>query len=111
MAFKKVCSLDDLWEGEMDTFEVDGEEVLVIHCDGGQIKVVQAICPHQQIPLAEGTLQGSTLTCRAHLWQFNVDEGCGINPEDCQLALYPCELRGDDVYVDTEGIEPYFTVA
>ena len=24
MAFKKACTLDDIWEGDMDTFDVDG---------------------------------------------------------------------------------------
>lgn len=110
MAFTKVCTLDDLWEGEMEMFEIGGTEVLVIHCDGGVVHAVQGICPHQEIPLVEGTLQGRTLTCRAHLWQFDVTSGDGINPSDCTLAVYPVEVRGDDVYVDIEGIEQKFAV-
>lgn len=111
MAFTRVCSLDDLWEGEMEMFEVDGKDVLVIHGDGGRVDAVQGICPHQQIALAEGTLEGKTLTCRAHLWQFDVETGKGINPEDCKLAVFPAEIRGDDIYIDVEGVEPFFTVA
>ena len=38
--FKRVCSLDDLWEGDMESFDVDGKEILVIHADGGKLFAV-----------------------------------------------------------------------
>jgi len=46
------------------------------------------------------------LTCRAHLWQFDLESGQGVNPGDCQLAVYPTRVDGDDVYVDVAGIVP-----
>lgn len=111
MAFTKVCDLDDLWEGEMEMFMVDDHEVLVIHADGGGVIAVQGICPHQEIPLVEGALQGKSLTCRAHLWQFDIESGEGINPTGCKLARYPVKVDGDAVYVDVEGVEPFYSAA
>lgn len=111
MAFKKVCELEDLWEGEMASFEVDGHEVLIIHADGGAVRAVQGICPHQEIPLCEGALQGMTLMCRAHLWQFDVDSGESINPTGCRLALYKVKVEDGAVYVDVEGVTPVYSAA
>lgn len=95
----------------MEMFEIDGHEILIVHGDGGYVQAVQGICPHQEIPLVEGTLQGKVLTCRAHLWQFDVIAGEGVNPTGCKLAIYPVEVRGDDIYVDVEGIEPHYAAA
>ncbi|MBU3600625.1 Rieske 2Fe-2S domain-containing protein [Polynucleobacter sp. 30F-ANTBAC] len=108
MAFKKVCTLDDIWEGEMDSFDVDGKEVLLICKSGGELSAFQGVCPHQDIPLVEGKFDGKIITCRAHLWTFDVCSGKGINPSDCALAEYPVKVDGEDVYVNVEGIEPLF---
>ena len=108
MAFKKICSLDDVWEGEMASFELDGHDVLIIHLDGGKVQAWQAVCPHQDIPLEEGTLEFGVLTCRAHLWQFDVATGCSINPTGCELAGYPVRVEGDDILVDVEGVAPKY---
>jgi toluene monooxygenase system ferredoxin subunit len=108
MSFKKVCTLDDLWEGEMESFDVDGQEILLVCAEGGDIKAFQGICPHQDIPLIEGSFDGKKLICKAHLWQFDAGTGKGINPADCALAEYPVRVDGEDVLVETEGIEPLF---
>jgi len=108
MAFEKICTLDDVWEGDMDVFATaDGTEVLIIGIDGGDPKAYQAVCPHQEIELVEGEFDGRILTCKAHLWQFDCNNGKGVNPTDCHLAEYPLKIVGDDIYVDVEGIEPF----
>lgn len=108
MSFKKVCTLDDLWEGEMESFDVDGQEILLVCAEGGDIKAFQGICPHQDIPLIDGTFDGKKLVCKAHLWQFDACTGKGINPADCALAEYPVKVDGEDVLVETEGVTPLF---
>ena len=109
MSFTKVCVLDDLWEGEMESFTVNGQELLLVCADGGVVKAFQGICPHQDIPLIEGKFDGKTVICRAHLWQFDAGTGKGINPSDCELAEYPVKIEGDDVFVDTEGVVAVFS--
>ncbi|MDX2425557.1 MAG: Rieske 2Fe-2S domain-containing protein [Cycloclasticus sp.] len=108
MAFEKICTLDDVWEGDMDAFEtLNGTQVLVLGVDGGDLKAFQAVCPHQEIDLVEGEFDGKVLTCKAHLWQFDVSSGKGLNPTDCQIAEYPVKIEGEDVLVDVKGIEPF----
>ncbi|KAI5915838.1 MAG: Rieske 2Fe-2S domain-containing protein [Proteobacteria bacterium] len=108
MSFTKVCTVDDVWEGEMAPYTVNGHEILLVCADGGEIKAFQGICPHQDIALSEGKFDGNKLICRAHLWQFDAGTGQGINPDDCALASYPVRIDGDDVFVSTEGVEPLF---
>lgn len=106
MAFELVTTLDDLWEGDMESFTVGGKEILIAHLDGGEVIATQAICPHQQVELVEGELDGTKLTCRLHLWQFDLPTCKGINPAHAELAHFPVKLDGDDIYVDPSADEP-----
>jgi toluene monooxygenase system ferredoxin subunit len=108
MAFQKVCTTEDVWEGEMQAYTVDGTEIVIVHAPGGEWRAIQSVCPHQEVELVEGELEGRVLTCRMHLWQFDVLTGRGVNPEHAELALYPLKVEGDDIYVDVTGIEPKF---
>ncbi|WP_029920982.1 Rieske 2Fe-2S domain-containing protein [Nevskia soli] len=108
MAFVKLCNVEDLWEGEMESFEVNGREILVVWPSGGEIVAFQAVCPHQDIPLVEGKFDGKTIICRAHQWMFDCRTGAGVNPSDCRLAKYPIKIEGDDVLVETEGVQSLF---
>ena len=109
MSFRSVCKVSDLWEGEMEAFEVDGEEVLVVWSDGGEPCAFQGMCPHQDIPLIEGQFDGKkVLTCRAHQWTFDASSGQGINPAHACLARYPVKVENGEVLVDVEGVKPLF---
>ncbi|MBL8492003.1 MAG: Rieske 2Fe-2S domain-containing protein [Rhodocyclaceae bacterium] len=111
MAFRKVSTLDELWEGDMLEVEADGHDVLLVWPEGGEVQAFQAVCPHQDIPLAEGKFDGRVVMCRAHQWTFDGSSGEGINPGNCKLARYPVKLEGDAILVDTEGVQPLFAHA
>ena len=110
MAFQKLCSLDDIWEGDMASFDVGDTEILLAWPTGGELKAFQGMCPHQDIPLAEGKFAGKVVMCRAHQWTFDATTGSGLNPGNCKLAEYPLRIDGEDVLVDVEGVTPFFAV-
>ena len=103
MAFKKACTLDDIWEGDMETFDVAGTEVLLVHVQGEGIQAIQAQCPHQEVDLVDGDLEGRVLTCMMHLWEFDVVAGKGVNPGHAEIAQYPVKIEGEDVLCRRRG--------
>jgi toluene monooxygenase system ferredoxin subunit len=98
--WRDTINTDDLWEGDMAAVDVDGEVVLLVNVDG-TVRAYSNRCPHQASALDEGDLDGETLTCAKHLWEFNAVTGCGINPDDARLKGFGCQV-GDDgtIYVD-----------
>jgi len=88
-----VATLDDLWEGDMIDVQVGDELILLVHLPAGDIRAYQGHCPHQRTALADGKLEGRILTCAAHLWQFDLSTGEGVNPRGCQLDQYDVKIE------------------
>jgi toluene monooxygenase system ferredoxin subunit len=90
----ETMQFDDLWEGDMAPVDVQGTKVLLVNVDG-EVRAYQNRCPHQASALDEGDFDGATLTCARHMWQFDAASGQGVNPDDCSLNSYPCEVGED----------------
>jgi toluene monooxygenase system ferredoxin subunit len=92
--WRETLNIDELWDGDMAPVDVDGEKVLLVNV-GGQVRAYSNRCPHQASALDEGDLDGETLTCAKHLWEFNAATGRGINPDSAQLKAFGCQVRDD----------------
>jgi toluene monooxygenase system ferredoxin subunit len=99
MAFTPVPLREELWEGEMRAVEVAGQPVLLVKV-GGAIVAFENRCAHQRVALSEGQLQGTTLTCSAHGWSYDVTDGHGLNPADARLCRLPVRVDGERLLVD-----------
>lgn len=86
--FFDVCEVDDIWEGDMEVFKIQGKEVLIVHTEAGEIRAFDAICPHQEMSLEDGDFEDCVITCPVHQWQFDADSGLGVNPEGVALTRY-----------------------
>ena len=65
----------------------------------GIISAIDGICPHQGGPLAEGLLEGTTVTCPWHGWQFDVCTGKTPLGPKIKQPVYEVKVEGQDVLV------------
>jgi toluene monooxygenase system ferredoxin subunit len=101
MSLEKAANLDDLWSGEMVATEVRGHPVLLVRV-GDAVHAYADRCGHLGLPLSRGTLAGMRLVCSAHLWEYDVVTGRGINPATACLQRFPVRIEQGVVLVDVE---------
>jgi toluene monooxygenase system ferredoxin subunit len=83
----------------MKAFLVDGVGVLIAHTGDDEYVAVQAQCPHEMVPLEHGLIQGLTLTCLEHMWQFDLRSGAPLGEAEEGLRRYPLKNEGGYLYV------------
>ena len=72
--FVPVARVVDVKPDRPHTVVVDGREIALFNVNGALYAIDNA-CPHQGAPLAEGWVEGTTITCAWHSWCFSLIDG------------------------------------
>lgn len=102
MARKMICRTSDVPANGLKECEGDGGLKLLIANSGSDYFAVQAICPHQEVPLCEGMYDGTVLTCHQHLWQWDIRTGAPMGIAEAPLERYEVTVEGDAIYVGSQ---------
>jgi toluene monooxygenase system ferredoxin subunit len=96
--WQAVMPAADLWEGELTGVELCGTKIVLLNV-AGEIRAFADRCPHRGGQLSEGALDGCTLTCANHLWEFDALTGKGTNPGNCRLTALGTRVREGQIEV------------
>jgi nitrite reductase/ring-hydroxylating ferredoxin subunit len=73
-----VGNASDVPQGELKTFDAEGTTVVVAKVGDGYCAVINK-CPHMNLPIAGGKLEGSAITCPWHNSKFDMCTGQNLD--------------------------------
>ena len=95
----RVASVSDVPPGSSK--EVIAEDrVVALFNVAGKFHALDGVCPHAGGPLGEGALNGTTVTCPWHGWQFDVTTGQNCLNSRIVHPCFPVKVEGNDVLVE-----------
>ena len=95
MNFHPLERMDQLHDGYLKTFEVQGVDVVLVQ-QAAKPSVLEGICPHAGHPFAKSRVRGTNLRCDMHGYLFDLQSGvCTYYTEGpCRaLRVYDWEVR------------------
>ena len=113
-----VCSSDEVAIGTVKSIALGRTTVLLVRLPSGDVKAINARCPHQGAPLKYGCITGETsaadsegmsfdrpgeiLRCPWHGFEYDLVTGEAlVRPGTAALRTYPVEYDGDRIIVLT----------
>ena len=99
----RVCSVDDVPEGEARRFAVDGRLVAVVNLGDEGFRAVDAICSHEHYYLDEGEVDVDleTIECPKHGSTFDLDTGQARTlPAIKPVDVFPVTVTDDDILIE-----------
>jgi len=97
--FIKASKKSEIPEGHGKSITLEGHALGIFNI-GGNVCAIDNTCKHRGGPLGDGELNGSTVTCPWHGWQYDVTSGaCATNPGVSQKK-YNIKLEEDDIFVE-----------
>ncbi len=111
MAYLKACAVSDVRPDEALAAVVGDIEVAIARNED-EFFAIRDLCSHAHVALSEGEVEDCTIECWLHGSRFDLRTGKPTSfPATEPVALFPVEVRGEDVYVDTtttlNGVDPH----
>jgi ferredoxin-nitrite reductase len=93
-----VVDADLLTPGSVRRAEVGGATVALV-CTSDGVFALDNACAHEGGPLADGSLEGSTLTCPLHGYRFDAASGNCLSNAKLRQRTYEVKIDGGKVWV------------
>ncbi len=100
MPFVRLAAAADIAPGKGAVIERDGLSVAVFNAGGGRFFAVSPVCPHEEGPLAEGWLEGDTVVCPWHGYNFDLTSGACLVDDGLAITTYPVRIVDGAVEVE-----------
>jgi 3-phenylpropionate/trans-cinnamate dioxygenase ferredoxin subunit len=98
--WQRLCSVSEISIGEMRSFLLDSQRILLVNLDG-KFHAVDGTCTHEEADLGGGFLLGEEVTCPLHLSRFNLRTGEVLSPPATQpLRVFNLKIQDSGIFVE-----------
>ena len=103
-----ACFLEELSHQNPLKKKICGEEIVLFKTKGGTVGAIEDRCCHRNVNLSLGYIEGETIKCGYHGWQYNCEGKCvGIPslsnderiPASAKVKKYIVEIKYQSVWI------------
>jgi nitrite reductase (NADH) small subunit len=94
-----VAPSDELPPGGARAYAVGDAMVAVFRLRSGELRALDAVCPHSGGPLADGQFDAKKVICPLHNYLFSLSDGACLNG-DMAVRTYPVREETGQIVVD-----------
>src|SRR5687767_6074337 len=94
-----VAKLQDMVPERACVVRAEGRDLALV-CTGEGLFAMDNVCPHSGGALGEGVVQGQTVTCPLHGWQFDCKSGRSLTERRPPQQLFAVKVENGQVMVD-----------
>ena len=100
MALTTIADVADVQAGKAKAVQIGNKRIAVFHIEGAYYAIDDA-CTHRGGSLAEGEVDGTTVTCPWHGATFDIKTGRNLSPPAPKPAgCYPVVIEGSALKID-----------
>lgn len=94
-----VGPADDIPTESATVVEVDGEPIAVVRAADGSFHALSNVCPHSGGPLGDGKVEGDSIYCPWHGYQFELETGQHAQGLPLVASTYEVVVEDGEVYI------------
>ena len=95
--YVRICSQSELpAANQACEFTVDGRALCVANVEGA-ISVLLGVCPHEEGPLGEGSIEGGRIVCPWHGYSYDPKTGASLEDPDLKAQVYESVIENGEL--------------
>jgi 3-phenylpropionate/trans-cinnamate dioxygenase ferredoxin component len=95
----EIAPATELPSGERLFVEIEGKPIVIFNIAGNFFSIAD-VCSHDDGPVGEGQLEGTSITCPRHGAEFDVTTGKVLKmPAVVDIPAYPVQVRDGNIYL------------
>jgi nitrite reductase/ring-hydroxylating ferredoxin subunit len=95
---KKIARVEDIPVGGTKLVFVNDTPIVLLNIKG-KIQAWDNRCPHRGASLADGNILESTIQCKFHLWEFDIESACAVANLDIKVNTFYLEVQDGDIFI------------
>jgi nitrite reductase (NADH) small subunit len=96
----RICAESELPdEGQACELSFHARQFCVAR-SGGEISVMDNVCPHQEGPLGQGLVENGRVVCPWHAWAFDVKTGEAQHTDRARVTVYPAKIENGALMIE-----------
>jgi len=99
---KKIAKVEDIPVGRAKFVMLDDTPIVLFNFKG-RIQAWDNRCPHRGASLADGKILDSSIQCKSHLWEFDVEAACAVANPKIKVKTFYVKVKNGDIFIETEG--------
>lgn len=99
--FEKTIAAKDLAPGSCTEVSVSGKPVALFNVEG-RFYATSNVCLHRGGPLGQGMLEGASVMCPWHAWNWDVRTGENTANASLKIPTYEVKVEDGAVYVKVD---------
>ena len=95
---KKLANVNDIpSEGSKLVF-LD-ETPIALFKINGKIHAWDNRCPHRGASLSDGYISETTIQCKYHLWEFDIENKCAVENTKIRINTFRIKIINENIYL------------
>lgn len=100
-----VCNLSQIALDDILQFDHMGQSFAIYRTEDDQVFATDGLCTHEDVPLADGLLDGCVIECPRHNGLFDIRTGEALRAPACEkLITYPVTVEGGEVFLHLSAV-------
>jgi 3-phenylpropionate/trans-cinnamate dioxygenase ferredoxin subunit len=95
---KKIARVEDIPVGGTKLVFMNDTPIVLLNIKG-KIQAWDNRCPHRGASLADGNILESTIQCKFHLWEFDIELACAVANSDIKVNTFYLEVQDGDIFI------------